>query len=60
MLISPASAAHFVPPSESSGGAVALSIILAAAIVLFLVYMGQKKWRSRVPRRDGDDELGDR
>ncbi len=55
MLISPAWAAHFTPPSESRGGGIALLIILAVVIVLFIGYLGQKKWRRRklIPRRDG-------
>ena len=55
MLISPAWAAHFTPRSESRGGGIALLIILAVVIVLFIGYLGQKKWRRRklIPRRDG-------
>ncbi len=53
MLISPALAAHFTPPSESSGGAIALSVILAVAVVFFLAYLGQKKWRGRKLMCDG-------
>jgi hypothetical protein len=56
MLISPALAAHFTPPSESSGGAIALSIILAVVVAFFLANSGLKKWRRRVLRGDGDDE----
>jgi membrane protein implicated in regulation of membrane protease activity len=56
MLISPAVAAHFTPASEGGGGAIALSIILAVGIALFLVYLGQKRWRRRKPRRDGNGE----
>jgi hypothetical protein len=56
MLISPAAAAHYAPASGGGGGATALSIILAVGIALFLVYLGQKRWRRRKPRRDGNDE----
>ena len=56
MLISPALAAHFAPPSESRGGATALSIILAAAVVLFLANLGYKKWRGRKLRSDDSGE----
>ena len=56
MLISPAVAAHFTPASEGGGGAIALSIILGVGIALFLVYLGQKRWRRRKPRRDGNGE----
>ena len=47
MLISPALAAHFAPASESSGGAIALSIILAAVVAYLLFRLGLKKWRGR-------------
>jgi len=46
---------HGLNETGSSGGADALLIILAAAIVLGLVYFGQKKVRGRMPRRGGDD-----
>ncbi len=36
MLISPALAAHYTPPSESAGGGIALLIILASVIAYFL------------------------
>ncbi len=52
MFISPAWAAHFAPPSESTGGATALSIILAVGLVLFLAYTGHKRWRKRRLKRD--------
>ena len=55
-VIYPAFAAHFMPPSESSGGATALSIILGTAIVFFLVYLGRKKWREHHPKRDDSGE----
>ncbi len=54
MLTSPALAAHYTPASESSGGAIALSIILAVAVVFFLAYLGQKKWRSHRLERDSN------
>jgi hypothetical protein len=56
MLISPALAAHFTPPSESAGGGVALAIIIAGVIALFLVYRGHKKWRKRKLEGDGGGE----
>ena len=56
MVISPAFAAHFTPPSASSGGATALSIILGTGIVFFLVYLGRKKWRERQSTRDDGGE----
>ncbi len=56
MLISPAMAAHFTPPSESTGGATALSIILAVGLVIFLAYLGRKRWRRRKLERDGNGE----
>ena len=56
MVISPAMAAHFAPPSESSGGATALSIILGTGIFFFFVYLGRKKWRERQSTRDDGGE----
>ncbi len=56
MLISPAMAAHFMPPSESRGGGIALLIILAVIIVLFLGYLGRNKWRRRKLEPDGGEE----
>ncbi len=56
MLISSARAAHFAPASESSGGAIALSIILAVGIAIFLANMAYKKWRARKPSGDDGDE----
>ncbi len=47
MLISPALAAHFTPATGTSGGAIALSIILAVVVAFLLLYLGQKKWRGR-------------
>jgi hypothetical protein len=55
-MVSSALGAHFTPPSESSGGAIALSIILAVAVVSGLVYIAQKKLRSRKSRQDNDGE----
>jgi hypothetical protein len=52
MLISPASAAHGVVGTGGSGGT-ALLIIIGVAMVFLLVYVGGKKWRSRMARRDG-------
>ncbi len=51
MLISPA-LAHGLARAETSGGGIALLIILTAVTVLFLGYLGQKKWRKRklIPR----------
>ena len=56
-MISPAWA-HGLARAETSGGGIALLIILAVVIVLFLGYLGQKKWRRRklIPRRDGGGE----
>jgi hypothetical protein len=59
MAISPALAAHFTPPSESSGGAIALSVILAVAVVSGLVYMAQKKLRKRWRGKDGGSDRQD-
>lgn len=56
MLISPASAAHFMPPSESGAGGIALAIILAGVIVFFVVYRSFKKRRNRkLQRNDGGE-----
>jgi hypothetical protein len=56
MLISQASAAHFVPASESAGGGIALAIILGSIITLFLVYRSYKKRRQRKLQRDDGGE----
>lgn len=56
MLISPA-AAHGGTETGSAGGGIALLIILAVIIGLFLAYMGHKKWRGRNLRRDDGGEL---
>jgi hypothetical protein len=57
MLISPAWA-HGLARADTSGGGIALLIILTVVIVLFLGYLGQKKWRRRklIPRSDGGGE----
>ena len=55
MLISPAWA-HGLARADTSGGGIALLIILSAVIVLFLGYLGQKKWRRSKLRRDGGGE----
>lgn len=52
MLISPALAAHGVTDTGSSGGGIALLIILAVVILAALVYLAQKKWRSRTRVKD--------
>ena len=52
MLISPAWA-HGLARAETSGGGIALLIILTAVIVVFLGYRGRKKWRRRKLMRDG-------
>ena len=57
MLMSQALAFDATPGTGSSGGAIALSIIIAAAITLLLVYVAQKKWRRhRQSRRDAGVE----
>ncbi len=52
MLISRA-LAHGSGGTGSSGGGNALLIILAIAVVLGLLYTGQKRWRARRQRPDG-------
>ena len=47
MLISRASAGHFMPDTGNTGGGDTLLIILGAGIALGLVYLAQKKWRQR-------------
>ncbi len=56
MLISPAWA-HGLARADTSGGGIALLIILSAVTVLFLGYLGQKKWRRRklIPRSVDND-----
>jgi hypothetical protein len=52
MLISPALAGHGVADTGSSGGGIALLVILAVVIMLAFGYMAQKKWRRRMQGRD--------
>ncbi len=59
MLISPALAFDATPGTGGSGGAIALSIIIAVAITWLLVYVALKKWRRRRLMQDGDDESRD-
>ncbi len=54
-MISPVLAAHFVPPSESAGGGIALAIILGAVIAFFLVYRILK--RRRRPEIEGEEGI---
>ena len=57
MLISPAYATNAMVGTGSSGGAIALSIIVAAAITFLLAYVAHKKWRRRrLMRRDAGVE----
>ena len=42
--------------AETSGGGIALLIILTVVIAVFLGYRGQKKWRRRKLRRDSGGE----
>jgi hypothetical protein len=53
MWISPASAAHFAPPSETSGGAIMLSIILGVVVLFFFLRIGLKKLRQGKSGSDG-------
>ncbi len=55
MLISPA-LAHGLVHADTSGGGIALLIILAVIIVLFLGYLGRNKWRRRKLEPDGGEE----
>jgi len=55
MLISHALAGHGVTDTGSAGGGNALLIILAVAVVLGFLYVGQKKWRRR---KRGPDRSG--
>ncbi len=48
--------AHGLARADTSGGGIALPIILTAVIVLFLGYLSQEKWRRRKLRRDGGVE----
>ena len=57
ILFSQALAFNGTPGTGSSGGAIALSIILVVAITLLLVYVAQKKWRRhRLSMRDAGGE----
>lgn len=57
MLISPAYATNAMAGTGNSGGATALSIIIAAAITLLFARVAHKKWRRRrLLRRDADGE----
>lgn len=57
MLISPALAWNSVPGTPTSGGAHALTIILAVGITVLLINVAWKKLRRRrEPRRDGSGE----
>ena len=47
MLISPAEAAHFTPPTGSTAGGTALLIILGGIVFLAFAYSRWKKWRAR-------------
>ena len=53
MLISPA-LAHG-SPGVASGGGFGPLILLAVAIVVILVFVGEAKWRRHKRKRDGDD-----
>jgi hypothetical protein len=56
-MISQALASNGTPGTGSSGGAIALSIIIAVAITLLLVHVAYKKWqRRRLLRRDASGE----
>ena len=56
-MISPALAFDATPGTGGSGGAIALSIIIAVAITWLLVYVALKKWRRRrLLRRDAGGE----
>ncbi len=47
MLISPAQAWNSVPGTATSGGAHALTIIVAIAIMALIINVAWKKWRKR-------------
>ena len=55
MLISPAWG-HGLVHTDTSGGGIALLIILAVVIVLFLGYLGRNKWRRRKLEREAGEE----
>jgi hypothetical protein len=57
MLISPALAWNSVPGTPTSGGAHALTIIIAVAITALFFNVAWKKWRRRrLMRRGGSDK----
>lgn len=57
MLISPALAWNSVPGTPTSGGAHALTIIIAVAITALFCNVAWKKWRRRkLMRRGGSDK----
>lgn len=47
MWISPVSAADFTPGTGSSGGGIALLVIIGSLVALFLIRAGVKKWLRR-------------
>lgn len=47
MFVSPAFAANAPINTGSSGGAIALAIIVGAAIMLLIAHVAHKKWRRR-------------
>ncbi len=55
MLISPA-LAHGLVHAETAGGGIALLIILATIVGVFLVYRSRKKWRKRKLQHDDGGE----
>ena len=56
MLISPALAWNSVPGTPTSGGAHALTIIIAVAITALFFNVAWKKWRRRRLMRRGGGE----
>jgi hypothetical protein len=54
MLVSPAQAGHGVVDTGSSGGATALTIILAVGISFLIFYLARQKWRRRRLARDDE------
>jgi len=58
MLVSTAWAAHYAPPSQTSGGAVALSLILGVVALYFLLRLGIKWLRRRAGPLPGDGGNG--
>ena len=49
MWISPAMAADFTPGTDSSGGGIALLVIIGSLITVFFVHSRVKKWLRRDP-----------